>query len=298
MKQKWKEKGCYLMKKLLAFLGIYAVTAIIAEAIIMFGFLVAGYHFWEGEMPEGIFVQNLLPLYGFAFFSINTMIYCRVIEKRKPSDMGICFNIKMVSDYIKGLLMSAFGLCLIFIMMCRIGAYAFSGLGDFSLKWCMLSFAAFLIQATGEEIMCRGFLMTSLHKRFTREASIAVSSLAFLVPHIFSLPGGITGVLSVINLLLISVFFSCLFWRYDTIGVCSGFHAGWNFIVSYLCGLQLSGRNAAASVINLTVVSENPILTGGEYGIEASGVVTVLLCILLLLVKRQFHSGECTIENF
>lgn len=203
--------------------------------------------------------------------------------------MRVFFNLRILSDYGKGLLMSGVVLFLALGIMCAVGVYTFSGRGDFSGKWFVLYFAAFLIQATGEEIMCRGFLMTSLNKKFSRAMSVLVSSLAFIAPHLFSLPEGLSGIISILNLMLVSVLFSLLFYRYDTIGVCSGFHAGWNFIVSYLCGLQLSGKSMSTAIINLTAISKNSILTGGEYGIEASGVVTLLLCALLFLIKRVFR---------
>lgn len=84
--------------------------------------------------------------------------------------------------------------------------------------------------------------------------------------------------------------------------MCAGFHMGWNFIVSYICGLQLSGMEASnESLVNMGVNAGNIYLTGGEYGLEGSVVVTVALALVDLLaffvLRRQLNKQELKSET-
>lgn len=275
----------YIIKKMLAFVGIYLFNAIGMEAAIIISFSAMGYDFLAGEMPDNFFILNLLPLYGFVFFAIGSVLYAKFVEKRSLSDIGLTFNLKSVWRFVKGMLLSVVVLAPIFAVMCALGIYEFTGFGTVSASMFAVYFGAFLVQATSEEIMCRGFLMTSVGKKFAKPVAVFFSSIAFIAPHLQSMsPYGVEDLVSIINLVLVSIFFSILFYKYDTISMCAGFHMGWNFIVSYVCGLQLSGMESSGeSLVNMNVNASNIFLSGGEYGLEGSVIVTVALVLIDLL---------------
>lgn len=292
----------YIVKKMLAFVAIYLFNAFGMEAVIIISFSAMGYDFLAGEMPDNFFILNLLPLYGFIFFAIGSMLYAKFIEKRKLSDIGLTFNLKSIWRFIRGMLLSVVVLVPIFAVMCALGIYEFSGFGAFNASMFALYVGAFLVQATSEEIMCRGFLMTSINKRLAKPVAVLFSTIAFIAPHLQSMsPYGAEDVISIINLVLVSIFFSILFYKYDTISMCAGFHLGWNFIVSYVCGLQLSGMESNnESLVNMSVNSASIFISGGEYGLEGSVIVTAALVLIdllgLFVLRRHLNKQKAQIE--
>ncbi len=292
----------YIVKKMLAFVAIYLFNAIGMEAAIIISFSAMGYDFLAGEMPDNFFILNLLPLYGFIFFAIGSMIYAKFVEKRPLSDIGLTFDLKSIWRFVKGMLLSVIVLAPIFAVMCALGIYEFTGFGTVSASMFAVYFGAFLVQATSEEIMCRGFLMTSIGKKFAKPVAVFFGSVAFIAPHLQSMtPFGSEDIISIANLVLVSIFFSILFYKYDTIGMCAGFHMGWNFIVSYVCGLQLSGMESSGeSLVNMNVNASSIFLSGGEYGLEGSVIVTVALALIDLLaffvLRRQLNKQQLQSE--
>lgn len=292
----------YIIKKLLAFVAIYLFNAFGMEAAIIISFSAMGYDFLAGEMPDNFFILNLLPLYGFIFFAIGSILYVKIFEKRKLSDIGITFNLKSIWRFVRGMILSIIVLVPIFAVMCALGIYEFKGFGTINVSMFALYFGAFLFQATSEEIMCRGFIMTSIGKRFAKPVAVLFSTITFIAPHLQSMtPFGSEDIISIINLVLVSIFFSILFYKYDTISMCAGFHMGWNFIVSYICGLELSGMTASSeSLVNMSVISSNDFLTGGQYGIEGSLIVTAALVLVdllgVLVLRHHLNKQKAQVE--
>ena len=143
------------------------------------------------------------------------------------------------------------------------------------------------MQGAAEEILCRGFLMTSLMKKVSVPMAIFVSSTAFVVPHLGTLmmadlPYAVIGV---INLYLISAIFSILMLGKNSIWISCGLHSAWNFLLSGVFGLTLSGNEANGDVLLHFEVPQSSLINGGVYGIEASLVTTVVLALALLLIE-------------
>ena len=277
----------FLVKKIVIFFIIYIVSAIIAEGIIILGFSIAGYSLLNGNIPQGVFFERALPLLGFAVFIGSTILYVKLIEKKSIKSIGLLLDFKSLAGFLKGFLISMVLLFLIFTFLSVVRIYEFEGFAAFDPKYFIIFLIAFTIQSTAEELMCRGFLMNRLEERYSKKVAALISSIVFVLPHLASIEMGLTGVISIINLLLVSFFCSTLFYRYGTISVCSGFHSGWNFVVSFLCGLTLSGMDAEVGFIKLNIISSNSILTGGSYGIEASAILTVVLIKMNIMFTRK-----------
>ena len=88
----------FIVKKLLAFIGTYIVSMILAEGLVIIPHYIMGYNVLQGEMLSTQ-TMTLLKYYGFIVFMIVGMMYCKFIEKRSLKSMG--FN-KNFSAYFKG----------------------------------------------------------------------------------------------------------------------------------------------------------------------------------------------------
>ena len=143
-----------------------------------------------------------------------------------------------------------------------------------------------LIQGFIEEIVFRGYLMTRLAAKKGKWIAIILSSLFYLV---FRMSNPTTSKLDLINIFLISIVMSLLYWYFDNILVIAIFHAFWNCISGVILGFNISGIRVSDSLFAVKEISDKQILIGGSYGIEGSIIATVFFAILGLLVYMSLY---------
>jgi len=277
----------YIIKKLLAFMLIYCLSAVLGEGIIIGILYGMGYDPLQGVMPVGQ-IGGLLSYYGFSVFSFVTLVYWRFVEKQTFRTIG--FTGKIV-DYLSGALIAVIMLSVIMCVCCISGAMTFLGFDtNADIKILIIWLLAFAIQGSAEEIMCRGFLLNSLKKRLSVSQAILISSTVFAALHLITTTlldaAPVYAILGIINLYLISFIFSIISVRRTNIWIACGLHSIWNFILNTIMGLSVSGNTSVSEGVALFSVKETNILNGAEYGIEASIITTIVLGMFLFAIIR------------
>jgi membrane protease YdiL (CAAX protease family) len=270
----------FLIQKILAFIILYLLSAVILELIIIVIFLFFGFDVLDGQMPTGEWV-NRIPFYGMAGFAFLTICYIKMFEKRKLSDIGIKLNLKLPIVIAKGIITGAGMVTIIIGILMASGLCSYQSISKFSVSSCLFWFLAYFIQSSAEEIMCRGFLQTSLNRRLNTKWSIFISSFAFAIPHVFTILEieGITKWVAIFNLLLVSWLFSIVMLKENSLGAACGVHFGWNFCLGTIYGLEVSGGSSTSGILKFAIKSNFDFFTGGIYGIEASILIIPILCI-------------------
>lgn len=281
----------FVLKKVLAFVLIYFVSTILAEAMAILIHYIMGYNILKGEMMN-FEAMTLLKYYGYAIFMAVAILYCKLIEGRSPRSMG--FNNK-ISHYIKGILVAIILIAISISLISLTGNITYKGvLRNINFPLILAFLCAFIIQGAMEETLCRGFLMTSLSKKVPISLAILISSLAFTVPHFSSLFKSDTlySLVGILNLLLVSIIFSLLMINYENIWIACGMHSFWNFCIFNILGLNLSGsEKESISIFDFSTTNEN-ILNGGTYGIEASAITTIVLFFYLIFLIFKFKKAK------
>ena len=156
------------------------------------------------------------------------------------------------------------------------------------LKICIIIILAILVLMQGflEEVVFRGYLMTRLAAKKGKWIAILLSSLFYLV---FRMSNPTTSKIDLLNIFLISVVMSLLYWYFDNVLVIAIFHAFWNCISGLVFGFNLSGIKLSDSIFTVAAISDKQILIGGSYGIEGSIIATVFFAILGLLVYMGLY---------
>ena len=157
---------------------------------------------------------------------------------------------------------------------------------DFKISTIIILIILVLIQGFLEEIVFRGYLMTRLAAKKGKWVAIILSSLFYLV---FRMSNPTTSKLDLINIFLISIVMSLLYWYFDNILVIAIFHAFWNCISGVILGFNISGIRVSDSLFAVKAISDKQILIGGSYGIEGSIIATVFFAILGLLVYMGLY---------
>ncbi len=238
----------YVIKMILAFLVCKFVGEIAAEGVVILIHFAVGKNPLEGEMfdPQTI---TLITYYGYIIVIGITLLYWKLFQKKAPSEMGIT---KRFSNYFIG---AAAGVLLVVICVLAImltGAVKYHGIfKNINFAVILLMLGGFIIQGATEEILCRGVVLFSLKDKTPLPVAIGVSTLVFTVPHISSLSGGRTVfvLIGILDLVLISIIFSLLTIRFDSIWAACGLHSIWNFILFSIFGLNLSGKDDTAAAV-------------------------------------------------
>lgn len=273
----------FVIKKILAFWLCYIAGLFIAEGAVMLLHFAVGKNIFAGEMFDTQTI-TLITYYGYIVMAGVALLYWKLVEKRPLSEMGItgCF-----SSYFIGV---AAGMLLVIVSAAAIavtGNIEYHGIFEkVDVLMIILLSGGFIIQGATEEIMCRGVVFHSLKDKTSVAVAMNVSTVMFMIPHLSSLFSGnvIYSVAGIINLILISTVFSLLTIRFQNIWAACGLHSFWNAVLYSVLGLNLSGNEGGVTaVFDMRSVGCNA-WNGGEYGIEASVITTVVLAAAVIMI--------------
>ena len=173
----------------------------------------------------------------------------------------------------------AFGLglfCAVYGVLTALGVARFDGVNGFSGVWPVFLIA--LVSGIAEELVFRGALFRLLEDSFGTTAALILSAAVFGLLHGAN-PGA-----TLISTLAIAVEAGALLaaayaWSRN-LWLVMGLHFAWNFTEGGIFGAAVSG-GAMKGVLKFPLSSQAPVLlTGGQFGPEAS-VVTVVVCFTL-----------------
>ena len=240
----------------------------------------------------------LVMLFVTIFGIITPIIFCKFIEKRPLTSMG--FKKKnAVRDYLVGLVIGFLMFSAVILINVLTGAMTIEGfsenLGPVSILFVVIFFIAFVIQGASEEIMTRGYFMTSLGSKHNMFLALMISSGMFGLFHLGN-PG--FTFLGFVNIIVVGAFFGLYIICFDNIWGACALHTMWNFVQGNFYGVKVSGLTMSDSILTTSIDEEMKIINGGSFGAEGGIATTIvlLLCIggLLLYMKAtgKFAKGK------
>lgn len=240
----------------------------------------------------------LLTLFVTIFGIMTPIIYCKCIEKRPLTSMG--FKKKnAVRDYLIGLVLGFAMFSAVILINVITGAMTVEGLNNsfstMNIVFIVLFFIGFVIQGASEEIMVRGYFMTSLGAKHNMWLALLISSGMFGLLHVGN-PG--FTFLGFVNIILVGVMFGLYIICFDNIWGACALHTMWNFVQGNFYGVQVSGLTMSDSVLTTTINEEMKLINGGSFGAEGGIATTIvqLLCIGGLLLYMKF-TGKFVKKN-
>ena len=224
----------------------------------------------------------IVSLFSTIFGIITSVVYCRMMELRTLGSMGFRKE-KAGAHYLRGLLT---GFCLMaaitgLSIVTGVNRIAFEG-GNAGVI--LLYLAGFLVQGMSEEVIFRGYLMTTIGGSHKTWLAVLISAAAFSLAHAGN-PG--FGVFSAFNLALFGVFAAMYIIAFDDIWGISAIHSIWNFTQGSLWGISVSGTGGVESIFRTSAKSSISFLTGGEFGIEGSIFTTIVLGAGIYVLWRK-----------
>ena len=222
---------------------------------------------------------NLVMLTGTTGQLLAAILFVKFILKKKADYIYFKRN-KLAKNITLGLFLGFLQISLYVLVDLGRGVLAYKGMNLENLNLIFfLYFIAFFIQSTSEEVLVRGLLTRALFDKFGKKIAIILPSLFFGLLHLGN--EGVT-ILSTLNTILVGIFFAKLLFYSDNIMLTSGVHAGWNFSMAMIYGLNVSGFSGFDSLLNFKILNYN--LYDKIYGPEGSIVVTFIEIISILII--------------
>lgn len=154
---------------------------------------------------------------------------------------------------------------------------------------------AFIVAPFIEETVFRGVILTQTARRFGLTAGMIVSSVLFGAAHLMN---GSLGLLSAIQLILggtlMGLLLSVLYVKEGSIWANVTVHALYNAILSLL---PISTLEMSDWPIQLILNQRNPLLTGGEYGIDCSIINLIAYMTVTIVLIIAMHRHQTTLKD-
>jgi len=221
--------------------------------------------------PRGL--TGLMAFLLLVFIPIGLLVlgWTRFVERRSMASLGLTSD-QPLKTFVRGHFIGLATISLVVAAIWVAGAAQANAFGPaLHSPSALLSIATLLlcfgVQASVEELVFRGWLLSVIARKFNVSLAVALSSFIFCLLH-FSphQPWLVT-----LNLVLFALFACCWSIKAGNIWGVMGWHAGWNWLLATGFELPVTGLkvDAPALLVDLSVVGPD-YLTGGAQGPEGS----------------------------
>ena len=209
------------------------------------------------------------------------------ISKLKIEQLGFTKD-NIVFSYLKGALFGILQIFSVFFIIFGLKAIDVYYAGNINILLLIKVFIFFVFQGLFEEILFRGYLMPFFSKVIGIKFTIILLSFLFTCIHLLNPNLNIVGL---VNIFLSGVTFSLIYYYTGNLWIVGAMHTLWNFILGFIVGSQVSGIDTYNSIFFSIPVGNKDLISGGEFGFEASIIETILeLAISLFaiyLIKKE-----------
>ena len=298
-----KTGGKNLFLEILMFLGVFIVVQIIMaipivglEVILLLTNADAMAAIMAGDLQATIAIEMEIlasepmmvgQLLATSLMILITILFCKLIQKRKPFTLGYK-KPGMWKEYGIGALVGLGLMTVIVLIGMLTGSLSLQFNSDVltagGIGMLLLLFVGFLIQGMSEEVLCRGYFLVSIARNKGNVwLGIIVSSIAFAALHLGNL--GIAP-LAFVNLILFGVFAGVYFVKRGNIWGIAAIHSIWNFAQGNIFGILVSGNDFGTTVFTSTINENMTLINGGDFGLEGGILTTIVLTAATVVMLR------------
>lgn len=250
------------------------------------------------EMLSSMFLDpgnTYIMLLSTGLGTLVILFFCRIVEGRKLRTIGFKAKDGLV-QYLIGLVVGFAMFSAVTGLAWLMGGLTWHGYAGGSVSALLLVLLGFGIQGMSEEVMCRGYLMTTVLRHYPVWLAVGVNSVIFGLLHAFN--NGFS-LFALFNLILFAVTASLYVLRTDNLWGACAIHSIWNFAQGNFYGLPVSGIDSGDTIFSMSL-SGGAWANGGAFGLEASVPTTIVLlavCAVLLFVPNPFAKKTAAPEE-
>lgn len=162
---------------------------------------------------------------------------------------------------------------------------------EYSAMLIEIFFLGGIVAPIVEEMMFRGFLLKYIDKKTNIYVALGLTSVLFGAIHLVN--GKLTG-MSLIMLLAagtaVGLMYGLAAYKFNTVWASIPLHMFWNISAV----ITVTDHNMEYGVFQYIIKTNNTFLTGGTYGMDASGISIIgyITVAVLLIYWRRFYSTE------
>jgi membrane protease YdiL (CAAX protease family) len=209
-------------------------------------------------------------------------ICCRFIDRRNIKSLGLQwkgFTKERITGFLTGIV-----LCGIIAMVLWLMQIVQWFTDDVDAAGLLTALLLMMAVAFIEEFVFRGYILNNLLQNMNRNAALGLSAIIFAVLHSLNPGFNLTAFLNILlaGLVLgVNYIFSRNLWFGMML------HLSWNYFQGPVLGFKVSGLELP------TLLQQNSkeaiLLTGGEFGLEASWLTTIVFALALIFLYTAFQ---------
>jgi membrane protease YdiL (CAAX protease family) len=245
--------------------------------------------------PAALVAFTLVP---FGLLLVVLLGWVRFVERRPLASLGI-HGEHQFREFLRGHAIGAAGLFGIVMMIWMFGGLRLTAVAPalsqpVSLVPITLLLFTFALQASVEEVLFRGWLLSVLAKKFNVPTAVIVSSALFSLLHF----NPRTHWLVSVGTFLFALFACAWVLRTRSLLGIMGWHSGWNWLLAIGFGLPVTGIDVGLPALLLDMQAAGPDwLTGGPQGPEASVVCFGYFILGIVWMRRQRGNSAIASET-
>ncbi|WGK63938.1 CPBP family intramembrane glutamic endopeptidase [Croceiramulus getboli] len=272
-------------------------------------FLIKAFLFPETGRREFMEDYSLLVVVVLAVSATLAVLLSRkLFDKKSFWSLGLSHRKRALADLIFGFTLSAAMAGTFFLLLLSLGLIEFNGI-DFnsalfpdpgtsfaefikitSLGAVLLVFLEHVLVGYWEELVFRGYVFQNLIEGLGLPLSVVISCILYGLLHAMNPNAGLLSSLIIVLVGFLRIYgylLTKLLW------LSIGMHIGWNFFQGPIFGFAASGHEKA-TLINLSITTEQDWLSGGAFGPEGSVLIIPILLLALWAMRTYARLQERT----
>ncbi len=239
--------------------------------------------------PLGFFLM----LVSFIALGLAIAGWVRWVEKRSLASAGICGD-GGLKKFLTGLAVGIAMMGAIVAAIALSGGYRVDDLAPAfaspaALGWIALLLVGFIVQASVEEFVFRGWLFSTIMRRWNMTAAFILSSAAFTLVHLSPR----ATLLPLVMTFIFAIFACAWVRRSNSIWGVMGWHVGWNWFGGSGFDVPITGLETGLPALVVKMVPVGPAyLNGAGEGPEGSVFTLALLTAASLMLLWLAPSRE------
>ncbi|MEJ8819102.1 CPBP family intramembrane glutamic endopeptidase [Lacibacter sp. H407] len=232
------------------------------------------------ENNETLFYSSILLNFFIALVLVST--FRKVFDRRSFKSLGFTwdgFGNERAAGFLTGILLITVMATVLWSMGLLQWFFAEVQLPDLVLVTVIM-----MVVSIAEEMVFRGYILNNLMQSMPKQAALFTSALLFAGFHSLN-PN--FNLIAFINIFIAGVLLGCNYIYTRNLWFAIFFHFSWNFFQGPVLGFEVSGLELP------TLLEQNIkgsiLLTGGDFGLEASWLATFTMALMTLVLFNLFQ---------
>lgn len=219
------------------------------------------------------------------FMLLTVYIFRKFLDNESFVSLGFTLQNKG-KDIINGIVLGFLLMAICFIILLLTNQIHIVAIQFYPITLIMY-FTIFFIASFIEEVLFRGYLLNNLIKSYNKYVALIITAVLFSAVH---LANPYLSPLVIFNLFLIGYLFGIYYIHVQNLWFSIFLHACWSFFQVAVFGFPIFGMKMKPLIAQQ--FQGSPFLTGTNFGLEGSVLITVLTILCIFYLERVYGKNK------